>query len=243
MFMTAIDVTDDTFESDVLVRSDDTPVVIDLWAPWCGPCRTLGPIIEQVVDGTNGAAALAKVNIDENPRVQATFKVQSIPAVFAIYQRQVIDGFVGALPERDVRLFVERVLERAQPSETDLLIQAGDEPSLRKALESEPGNERAITALAALLVEQANDDAASEALGLLERIPETPETRRLAALARTGVDAASADGDITSQLDSLLARVPGDDEARQQIVDLLETMEPDDPRRQQYRRALAAKLF
>jgi putative thioredoxin len=245
MSANAIDVTDDSFETDVLVRSDDRPVVIDLWAPWCGPCRTLGPIIEQVVGETDGAALLAKVNIDENPRVQATFKVQSIPAVFAIYQRQVIDGFIGALPERDVQAFVDRVLERAKPTEAELLVRAGDEASLRKALEIEPANEKAISALAALLIETGTEAATAEALGLLERIPETAETRRLAALARTGVDAAAADGesDVTSHLDALLDRVPGDDDARQQIVDLLETMDPDDPRRQQYRRALAARLF
>jgi putative thioredoxin len=242
--MTALDVTDATFEADVLERSDTVPVVIDLWAPWCGPCRTLGPIIEQVVDATEGAAALAKVNVDENPRVSATFAVQSIPAVFAIHKRQVIDRFIGALPERDVKEFVDRVLERAQPTEIELLLTAGDDDSLRKALELEPANEQVIVSLAALLVERGEPGDHEEALGLLERIPETAETRRIAALARTADRSVATGGpELVQELDSLLARLPGDDEARQEVVDLLETMDPEDPLRAQYRRALAAKLF
>ncbi|MBV9412146.1 MAG: thioredoxin, partial [Acidimicrobiia bacterium] len=93
-----IDVTDETFEQDVLERSKQVPVVVDLWAPWCGPCRTLGPIIEKVVDATEGKVDLVKVNVDDNPRVASTFQVQSIPAVYAIQDGKVIDGFIGALP-------------------------------------------------------------------------------------------------------------------------------------------------
>ncbi|HEV2360591.1 MAG TPA: thioredoxin domain-containing protein, partial [Acidimicrobiales bacterium] len=79
-----VDATDATFETDVLARSEEVPVVVDLWAPWCGPCRTLGPIIEKVVDETDGKVALVKVNIDENPMISGSFRVQSIPAVFVI---------------------------------------------------------------------------------------------------------------------------------------------------------------
>ena len=94
----AIDVTDATFETDVIERSKTTPVVIDLWAPWCGPCQTLGPILEKVIDATDGKVALVKVNIDENPAISQAFQVQSIPAVFAMKDGQVVDGFMGAYP-------------------------------------------------------------------------------------------------------------------------------------------------
>ncbi len=118
------DVTDATFETDVIERSKEVPVVVDLWAPWCGPCQTLGPIIERVVESTEGAVELAKVNIDENPMVAATFQVQSIPAVYALFDGKVVDGFVGALPESQVAQFVARLAPT--PSEADLLVARGD---------------------------------------------------------------------------------------------------------------------
>ncbi len=96
---TATDVTDATFEHDVLDRSVEVPVVVDLWAPWCGPCRTLGPILEKVVEATDGAVELVKVNVDDNPRAYSAFQVQSIPAVFAVRDRQIVDHFIGAIPE------------------------------------------------------------------------------------------------------------------------------------------------
>jgi len=238
--MPAVDVTDDTFEQAVLERSDSVPVVVDLWAPWCGPCQTLGPVIERVVDETGGKVGLAKVNIDENPRVASTFQVQSIPAVFAISQRKIVNHFIGALPERSVREFVQSLV--GQPSEVDQLVAGGDEASLRAALELDPAHAGAITALADLLVRRGEGE---EALSLLERIPETPETRRVAARARLA-DAGEVP-DLGAGLDdrvrTLLERLPGDDEARQEIVDLIETMADDDPRRTEYRRALASRLF
>jgi putative thioredoxin len=242
--MSALEVTDATFEQDVLARSETTPVIIDLWAPWCGPCRSLGPIIEKVVDEQQGRAVLAKVNVDENPRVSSTFQVQSIPAVFALYKRHVVNRFIGALPEPQVRTFVEQVVAEAQPSEIDLLVSAGDEDSLRKALAEEPAHADAIVGLARLLVERGGEEATKEALTLLARIPETTETRRLAALARMGGEAAAPGGDgLEERFDELLGRLPGDDEARQQALDLIEALAPDDPRRESYRRALSAKLF
>jgi len=230
------DVTDDTFDTDVIERSLAVSVVVDLWAPWCGPCRTLGPILEKVIGATEGRVELAKVDIDQNPRVSATFKVQSIPAVFALKDRRVVDSFIGAQGEPFVQAFVDRL--SPPPSEADLLAQAGDEASLRRALEIEPGHPGAVVALAEMLVERGEND---EALALLARVPETAEVRQVAALARTGPPPAG--DEIDGKLESLLPTVKEDDEARQAFVDLLEVLGPDDPRTAAWRRRLTTALF
>src|SRR6478735_1001256 len=139
-----VDVTDATFESEVVEKSKTVPVVVDLWAPWCGPCRTLGPIIEKVIDATDGEVVLTKVNVDENPAISQAFRVQSIPAVYALRDGQVVDGFVGAYPEHEVQRFVQGLLPTEAESAMADLIAAGDELSLRQALEQEPGNEEAV---------------------------------------------------------------------------------------------------
>lgn len=234
----AIDVTDATFQSDVITKSSEIPVVIDLWAPWCGPCRTLGPILEQAVDATDGKVTMVKVNIDENPGIAQAFQVQSIPAVYAMKDGQIVDGFLGAQPEHVVTDWVGRLLPTAEEDRIGELIAAGDEVSLRLALEQEPGNEEAVAALAELLVA---DGQADEALQLLERIPETDRTRQIAATARVGAEA-PADG-YDDQLTALLPNVKADDEARQQFVDILELMGPTDPRTADYRRKLSRELF
>jgi putative thioredoxin len=236
-----MDVTDATFETEVLERSTQLPVVVDLWAEWCGPCRTLGPIIEKVVAETAGRVALAKVDVDANPRVATTFQVQSIPAVYALSDRKVVDRFVGALPEPAVREWVAKLVPA--DSEVDRLVAAGDPQSLRKAVDLEPGNEKAVVALAGLLAESEDRSEREEALALLARIPETTETRRLAARARLGDEAGLVEGGIEAKLDALLERVKGDDAARQELLDLLEVLGPDDPRTATYRKALTARLF
>ncbi|MDQ6783378.1 MAG: tetratricopeptide repeat protein [Actinomycetota bacterium] len=237
-----MEVTDTTFEADVLERSAGVPVVVDLWASWCGPCRTLGPILEKVVGETDGAVELVKVDVDANPRVAATFQVQSIPAVYAISDRKVVDSFVGALPEAQVRQWVAKLAP--QPSEVDQLLATGDEASLRYALELEPANDKVTVALATLLVDGDTPADKAEALALLERVPETVETRHLSAQARVGDEVADrGDGDVTTKLDALLERVKGDDGARQQFIDLLEVLGPEDPRTAGYRKALTTRLF
>ena len=237
-----IDVTDATFQTDVLDRSQATPVVVDLWAPWCGPCHQLGPIIEKVVDETEGKVVLAKVNVDENPQVSAAFRVQGIPAVYAVAGGKVVDGFIGAQGEAAVREFVNRLVPSESEEETQKLVAAGDEDSLRQVLARQPDHAGAIVALAELLAARRGDGEVEEALALLERIPETAETRRVAALVRTGGDEASTD-EITSELDALLDQVKADADARQRYVDLLEVLGSDDPRTADYRKRLTARLF
>lgn len=236
-----IDVTDLTFQTDVLEESMSRPVVVDLWAPWCGPCKTLGPIIEKVVDETNGRVLLVKINVDENPQSSQAFRVQSIPAVYALQDGQIVDGFTGAQPEATIREFVERLL----PSEADValddLIAAGDETSLREVLEADPGNSRAIVALATILVD---DGRNGEALELLARIPETDEIRPLAARARTGLDEQQSEGaEIERRLGDLLPMVKADDDARQQFVDLLELLGAENPATAGWRKKLTTQLF
>lgn len=236
----SIDVTDATFPVDVVERSKQVPVVVDLWAEWCGPCKSLGPILEKVIDETGGKVVLAKVDIDANRQTADAFQVQSIPAVYALKDGKVVNGFVGAQPEASVREFVASLLPtEAEESLADLLA-AGDEVSLRKVLDAEPGHEQAVVALALLLVAKGDDDSKAEALALLARIPESAETRRVGALARIGADTRD---DVTDELDSLLDRVKDDDDARQRYVDLLEVMGADDPRTASYRKQLTARLF
>jgi putative thioredoxin len=234
-----IDVTDATFETDVLDRSVQVPVVVDLWAPWCGPCKTLGPILERVIDATGGQVVLAKVNTDENPGVANAFQVQSIPAVYALKDRKVVDGFVGAQPERVVAEWVAKLMPSEEENEVHALLAAGDEASLRQALELDPDNEDVIVALAKLDIEAGRPD---EALELIARIPESPATRHVAALARAGDEFTGSD-DVEAKLDGLLDRVKGDDDARQEFLDLLELLGPDDPRTAAYRKKLTARLY
>jgi putative thioredoxin len=233
-----LDVTDGTFETDVIKRSIDTPVVVDLWAPWCGPCRQLGPLLEQAVEATGGKVVLAKVNVDDNPQVSQAFQVQGIPAVYALKDGKVVDGFVGAQGAAAVTAFVQALLPSESEQALAALIEAGDEASLRSALELDPGHEVATVALADLLVGQDRDE---EALALLARIPESAETRRVAALARVGDEA--VDDGVEAKLDGLLDQVRDDDEARQAFLDVLELLGPDDPRTAVYRKKLTSRLF
>jgi putative thioredoxin len=247
--MSYVDVTDQTFETEVITRSSEVPVVVDLWAPWCGPCRTLGPIIEQVIDDTDGKVVLVKVNVDENPGISQAFRVQSIPLVVAIKDGQPVDGFLGAQPEAMIRDFVAGLLPSAEEDMVAKLIAEGNEPALRAALDIDPGHHDAVVALAELLVGEGRND---EALEVLARIPETADVRRVAAAARVaaaepvvnGIAASGhTDDDYDDRLAALLPSVKADEDARQQFVDLLELMGPDDPRTATYRKKLTAQLF
>ena len=233
-----MDVVDATFEAEVMTRSEQVPVVVDLWAPWCGPCKSLGPILERVIAGSDGRVVLAKVNIDENPGVAQAFGVQSIPAVFAIHYREVVGSFVGAQGEDAVQEFVTKLVPDDEVDDLEQLVAAGDEMSLRAALEFRPDHPAAVCALAVLLVERDGDGDRAEAIALIDRVPETPETRRIAAMSRV-----EAVGDVEVELAGLLEQVRDDDEARQRYLDLLEVMGPDDPRTVRWRQRLTSVLF
>lgn len=246
--LTVTDVTEATFQTQVIERSKTVPVVVDLWAEWCQPCRQLGPILEKVVAETEGAVELAKVDIDKNPSIAQAFRVQSIPAVYAMVDGSVSDGFLGAQGEPAVREFVQRLVPEAAPTEVEKLIAAGDEASLRAALEISPDDETALVALAEVLI---NDGRADEADDLLEHIPESPEVRHMKAkirLAKTsgGDLVGGAAGDVEAveaELATLVTKVKVNEDARQRFVDLLEVLGPDDPRTEKWRKRLASALF
>jgi len=233
----ALDVTDATFQAEVIDRSFTVPVVVDLWAPWCGPCRTLGPIIESVIDATAGKVVLAKVDTDQNPAIAQAFQVQSIPAVYALRNGEVVNGFVGAQPEHVVKAFVDSLQPTEGEQAVAALLAEGTEGGFRAVLELEAGNEDAIVGLAELLVARGESEQALQFLG---RIAETDRTRKVAAKARTRL---APDDDHDATLTALLERVKDDEAARQQFVDILELMGTDDPRTAGYRKQLTQRLF
>src|SRR5687767_3067631 len=143
----ATDVTQADFQQTVLARSRETPVVVDFWAEWCGPCRALTPALERAAEARAGKVDLVKVDVDGNPGLAREYGIQGIPAVKAFRDGQVVDEFVGAQPAAAV----ERFFDGLVPSEADALVAAGGEQELRRALELEPGRTEAAVALAHLL--------------------------------------------------------------------------------------------
>lgn len=231
-------VTDATFAAAVIERSMTVPVVVDLWAEWCGPCKTLGPILEKVIGETNGAVELAKVDVDANPEISQAFGVQSIPAVFALHEGKVVDSFVGALPEPAVRDFVEKLAPGA--TVVDHLVVQGDEASLRRALELDASNVDAAVALGEILRLSDRLDEAQTVLAPFEHVLAAKTVLARVRLQRSGV---SLSGDIDLTLEHLLEQSGTDDQAKASLLEMLDALGPEDPRYVSFRRRLASRLY
>ncbi len=246
----AIDVTEQSFEADVIEASARQPVVVDFWAEWCGPCRTLGPVLEKAADARQGKVVLAKVDTDRSPGLAMRFQTASIPAVKAFRDGQVVAEFVGAQPPAEVERFFEALL----PSEAEQLAAAGDEASLRKALELEPSGAEAALPLARLLHERGEDD---EAAAILERVSGSFEADGLAARIELGpgappplaaaleqLDAGETEAGLEALLELLETDGQSDGEAiRRVVVGALAELGQGDPGARGYRRRLAAALY
>ena len=225
------DATDATFMADVIEASRAGPVIVDFWAPWCGPCKQLGPALEKAVRAAKGAVKMVKVNIDENPRIAQQLRVQSIPTVYAFDNGQPVDGFQGALPESQVKAFVERLSGPAGPSEVDEMLaiaaeslEAGDPAGAMQAyaavLQAEPDNVKAIAGLARCYLTGGDAARAQEVADMAPADAKEPDLVSVrAALKLAGAGAASSEE--ARPFEARIAADPNDHEARFELAKLL----------------------
>jgi len=255
-----VEVTDQDFLQTVVEESKRRPVVVDLWATWCAPCRTLGPILEKVAEERGGEFLLAKLDVDANPYTAGQFGVQSIPTVVAFKDGKPVDGFVGAIPEPMVKEFIDKILpteadhEAQEALEEELQGDLDDaETKYREALEADPGNRAARLGLGRVLAETGRDAEAREMVMPLlpdpeaERLLAMLEVRSWASISEPGTLASAkrlaAQGKHKEALDGMLGTLRDDPDARQAMLDVFAVLGEDDPLVAEYRRKLANALF
>ena len=248
------DVSEQEFEAKVLERSKQVPVVVDFWAEWCGPCRTLGPALEKAVSDRKGDVELAKVDTDANQLLARAYKIQSIPAVKAFKDGEVVAEFIGAKPPAAIETFLNQIV----PSQADRLVETGDEESLRKALELDPRHASAAIGLARVLLARGENE---EALETVRPFPHDFIADGLAARAELSQSADGSGGDELQAafaawdegnpeqaLDALQAEISAEqdpdrkDQLRRVMVAIFTELGADHPLAREHRRRLAAAL-
>ena len=251
MTTNVIDVSEADFQSVVIEGSRQTPVIVDFWADWCQPCKTLGPILEKVTGEAGGSIQLAKVDVDANPRLAQAFGVQGIPMVIAFKDGKPVSQFTGAVPEAAVRQFISQLLPplvdeavlaaEALADSGDL---AGAEAALSRLLAEQPANLEAGLSLATLLLDRG---ASQEAIEVLSRLSQTADVKRLLAAARLldggEVDLADPEAALPRLLELVQEGGDGREKARLQMIDLFDVLGADNPLTVEYRRRLANALF